>query len=506
MTRPVDDPLARLDHAAPLEPEHFTDLGNARRLVSMHGQDLRYVHTWGKWLEWDTVHWAREETGGVIRRAKDTARGMYVEAGYTLDEDQRVALTKHAMKSESERALRAMVTLAQSEPGIPVTPDRLDADPWLLNCLNGTLDLRTAQLRPHRREDLITKLVPIAYDAAAPCPAWLAFLERVLAGRPTLIRFLQKAMGYALTGDTSEQVLFILYGTGANGKTTCVDTVRVMLGDYARSTPAETFLAKSGDDHHPRNDLARLQGARLVVAVEGDAGKRIAESLVKQLTGGDVVTARFLYQEQFEFLPTFKLVLVTNHKPVIRGTDHAMWRRIRLVPFTVTIPPEEQDRDLPRKLRAELPGILRWAVDGYLAWQHEGLGMPDEVRDATEAFRAEMDVLGDFLAERCILADDGEVSARLLYEAYLGWSHEAGEKPLTKKAFGLRLAEKGPAPFRTNAERGWRGVGLRDVTHDASRDAVSSNPTYARAQGGISENRVTDTSPVTDEAPEWVRK
>ncbi|MGH6690151.1 MAG: DNA primase family protein [Vicinamibacterales bacterium] len=445
-----------------LELPRLTDLGNAQRLVWDHGRDLHYIHAWGAWLIYDGRRWAQDETGEVQRRAKATVVGMYAGAAYSEDIETRRTLARHATKSESARALTAMVTLAQSEPGIPVTLKELDADPWLLNVLNGTLDLRTAQLREHRREDLLTKLTPVEYLPEAACPTFLAFLDRVMEGKQDLVCFWQKWMGYSLTGDTSEQAIVIAWGNGANGKTTLIVTTAHALDDYARSTPVETLLAKNGDTE-VRHDLARLLGARFVAAVESDAGRRLSESLVKQITGGDRIIARSLYRDSFEFAPTFKLVLATNHRPVIRGTDHAIWRRIRLLPFAVTIPPEEQDRQLPDKLRAELPGILRWAVEGCLAWQRDGLGLPEAVRDATEAYREDMDTLGEFLGTRCVIEPGARTTSGALYRAYTAWCQQADERPVSQKALGRALTERGAKSIRTGSWRGWIGIQLRST-------------------------------------------
>jgi putative DNA primase/helicase len=441
-------------------PPHLSDQGNAQRLVLAYGSGLRYCYPWKKWLVWNGCQWKEDKTGLVQRRAKETIRFLYINAANQSDQASREALAKFAVASEAEARLRAMVKLARSEPGVPILPEELDANSWLLNVQNGTLDLRTGDLRDHRKNDLITKLVPVEYDPNARCPLWERFLDRIFNGDKELIGFVQRAVGYALTGSTREQVLFMLYGTGANGKSTFLETLRAALGDYAHHADFSTFIARNING--PRNDIARLNGARLVTAQEIQSGQRLDERLVKQLTGGDTVTARFLYAENFEFKPTFKLFLAANHKPVIRGTDHAIWRRIRLIPFTVTIPDEEQDKDLARKLQRELPGILTWAVRGCLQWQEKGLAAPETVTKATATYRREMDTFAGFLSERCILFSEARVSAKALYTAYREWCAEMGEKTLTQRKVGMALTEKGLERRRLGASGRywWIGVGL----------------------------------------------
>lgn len=435
-------PIPESNEGTPaLQQEHLTDLGNARRLVAQHGDVLRYCHPWRKWLTWDGRRWTVDSTGAAERCAKQTVKAIYAEAGNAADEESRKALAKHALRCEAAQRIRAMLELATSEAGIPLLPDALDADPWLLNVQNGTLDLRTGQLLPHDRRNLITKLVPAAYDPAATCPIWERFLLEIMDGNSDLVSFLQRTIGYALTGDTSEQVIFILYGMGSNGKTVLLETLRDLLGgDYTVQLRSESLMVKWGDTIP--NDIARLKGARLVSARESEQGKRLAESLIKEMSGGDTMTARFLHGEYFDFRPQFKLFLATNHKPVIRGTDKGIWRRVRLVPFTVTFEGAKKDAQLARKLRQEWPGILAWTVRGCLEWQRNGIDAPLAVTTATEDYRAESDPLAAFLAERTIEDASCEVQAKPLYEAYRHWCDESGEKADSHTIFGLHMKER----------------------------------------------------------------
>ena len=446
---------------------NLTDLGNARRLVHRHGRNLRYCWLWRKWLVWDGKRWVKDDTGEVYRLAKETVSSIYQEAAAAPNDQARKDLGKHATRSEAGARIKEMVDLARSD--VPVMPDELDASPDLLNTESGTIDLRTGELREHRREDLITKIAPTTYRPDAAAPTWEAFLERVLPGED-LRAFVQRAVGYSATGDTSEQCMFINHGGGANGKSTFQEAIAAALGDYAMRAPTEMLLAKRSDG--VPNDVARLKGARFVSASETEEGRRLAESRIKDLTGQDTITARFMKAEWFDFAPTHKLWLSTNHKPEIRGTDAAIWRRIRLVPWAVTIPPTEQDKKLPIALRHELAGILAWVVRGCLQWRREGLQAPDEVRKATGEYRAEMDVLAGFLVECCELDTDHWEYAKDLYECYKRWCDENGERPESQRKFGGRLGERGFQRDR-GGSRGagiWRGVRLTEGEKEALRE------------------------------------
>ncbi len=456
--------------AQPPHSYNLTDLGNAERFIAQHGEDVRYCFPWAKWLVWGGARWERDDAGKVHRLAKEAVRGIYREASDEADEERRKALAKHASRSEGADKIKAMLELAKSE--VPVSPDELDAETMLLNVLNGTIDLRSGELRDHRRDDRITKLAPVQYDPGAAAPSWQAFLERVLPGED-LRSFVQRAAGYSATGDTSEQCMFIHHGPGANGKSTFQETLAAALGDYAMRTPTETLLVKRSGG--VPNDVARLKGARFVTASETEEGRRLAEPLIKDLTGQDTISARFMRAEWFDFKPTHALHLSTNHKPEIRGTDAAIWRRIRLVPWAVTIPPTEQDRKLVEKLRAELSGVLAWIVRGCSAWRREGLKAPEEVRQATKAYRTEMDVLAAFLADCCVRGENEEEFAGELWGAWKRWSEETGEQTGSQKRFGGRLAERGFLNHRDSktGRKVWAGVSLRPNWE--SRAGISLN-------------------------------
>jgi putative DNA primase/helicase len=344
---------------------------------------------------------------------------------------------------------------------------------------------------------LITKVIGTDFDPESTCPIFLRFLDQIFDGRPALTAFMQKAIGYALAGVTTEQVFFVLQGRGANGKSTLVQTIRSLLGGYAGTLCAESLLAKKGDHSTMvMNDLYGVMGARFVAAAESDAGRRLAEGLIKQLTGGETVKVKKLYANLFEADHQFKLFLSTNHRPVIRGDSDAMWRRVRLIPFDVVIPDAQQDHALFNKLQAERAGILRWAVEGCLAWQREGLGQPEEVRVATRAYKEEMDTLGEFFAEHCVFEDGAAIAAGTLYTAYQDWAGKEEEQPMSKKAFGLLLKERGLTPGKVKGERGrergWRGIRLRRP--DEAVDALSEEDAFEGHFQEITPTRVYSES------------
>lgn len=442
----------------------FTDFGNAERFAAQHGADVRFCHTWGKWLVWNGKYWEIDETNRIFQLAKQTVRQMYAEAAKIEDDDQRKTASKHARASEASGRIQAMLSLAQTEKPIAITANQLDSDSWLLNVLNGTINLRSGNFYPHRREDLISKIAPVTCDPTAMDPElWFSFLNRIMAGSEGLIAYLQKLIGYCLTGDTREKCLPVAYGIGDNGKTILTATIGGMLGDYAQETPVETLMIKRNEGIP--NDIARLKGARLVTASEGERGQKLAESLIKRLTGGDKISARFLHQEFFEFTPEFKIFLSTNHRPVIQGGDNAIWNRIHLVPFEVTIPKAEQ---IPRtvmleKLRQEWPGILKWAIQGCMLWQEEGLQKPQEVEQATESYRADSDIIGGFIFDMCVLNPLAKCTKAELRRAYENWCAANDEAPLSAKDFKSILTERGIKDCKvgTKTERGWKGIGFK---------------------------------------------
>jgi putative DNA primase/helicase len=409
------------------------------------------------------MRWKRDDTREVDRLALETVLDIYNEVGKAKDKYERKDIFDHARRSESDGKIKAMISRAKSLRSIAALPEDFDQHPMLFNCPNGTLELDTGSFRKARRLDMITKICPFPYQPDATCPTWDAFLEKIMTENKSMIRYLQKAVGYSATGSTREQCFFLCWGGGNNGKTTFLETIRNAMGEYyASQIPMDSLMVKKFDTGQS-NDIASLQGIRFVTAVESTKGKRLDEEKIKNLTGSDTIRARFLYSEFFNFKPQFKIWIATNHKPTIRGTDLGIWRRVRLIPFKVPIPEHEQDRKLAEKLADELPGILNWIIKGALAWHKEGIGDPEEVKSATTQYKVEMDHLNDFLCQRCVFDSNAKVGSSHLYGNYKQWCQDTGEQPEKQKAFSQRLAEKGFTSKHSMAGTVWVGLGLLDL-------------------------------------------
>lgn len=430
---------------AETDVKHYSldDMGNAARFVDFYGADIRYSYTDKRWLYYDGRKWCTDLNGTAERLADCAIRAMKAEAKAYIaefgeDGDMTKAFQKHMKQSRSHKAKENM--LKEVRHSVPIMPVQLDRYKMALNTPSGLLNLKSGELYEHKAEYYLTKITNVEYSENADCPLWQNFLGEIFGGDLDLIRYVQKAVGYTLTGSTREQCAFFLYGTGRNGKSTFLDIIRDILGDYATNVQPETLMIKNSSSSAINSDIARLKGARLVTSVEPNEGVRINEGLLKQLTGDDPVTARKLYSEEFEFKPEFKLWMATNHKPIIRGTDTGIWRRIHMIPFTVQIPEEKVDKNLRHKLKGELTGIFKWCLDGCLLWQREGLKMPLAVLDSVREYRREMDVISAFIEDKCELS--GAVQASVLYACYAQWAQDNNEYCMSATKFGIELAKR----------------------------------------------------------------
>ncbi len=435
-----------------------TDLGNAERLKHLHGDDMRWCADSDSWMVWLGTHWADDTTETTRRWACSTVRRIHEEPDND-DDKLRKSIRDHARKSEASGKLTAMLREARALAGIPTPLETLDRSPMLLNIENGTLDLEKGTLRPHRREDMITRVAGVRHDVKAKCPRWLSFLDRTFGGDADLIGFMQRVVGYGLTASSIEQALIVMHGEGSNGKSTFVEVLFSMLGPYAQSAPRGLLIEKRNEGHP--TELARLRGARLVAAMETKQDVKLDEPLVKQLTGGDTITARFMRGNFFEFEPTHTMLMATNYRPRIHGTDYGIWRRVRLVPFAVKIEKAEQDPHLKQKLRAELSGILNWALRGCLDWQREGLVAPSSVKAATDEYREEMDLIGTFIGD-CLRKDpDLELDMGRIYSAYTQWCSSSGHHPMSKNKLSREFGRRGFKKVMVQGKRGRSGIGLQ---------------------------------------------
>lgn len=454
----------------------FTDLGNGERLAACGADSLKYDTNQG-WLTWDGKRWRPDSKALAMTVAKRVVKDMVPEAlglleaaGDVEDEEQRTnaeahakAALKHAYVSQGAARIRAMLELAETEPEIAARTEDFDQSPYLLNVSNGTLDLQTGELRPHRREDKLTRLVPVNYRPDAECPNWLRFIDRISGGDAELARYFKRMAGYILTGSSQEHAIFVLYGDGQNGKSTFVNALERITGEYAAAVDAKSLLHRRGTASSGiNNDLARLKGVRLAHASEPDMGSMLDEALLKKLSSGERVTARFLHKEFFEFTPEFKLVLSANHIPEVRGNDKGIWRRLRLVPFTQTIPDAERQRDFfEKELEPELEGILAWAVEGALEWNQDGLAEPQAVLDSTQEYREEMDVIGQFVEERCVVDPQERIESGELYASYKFWCEMSGLHPMAAQRLGRELKTRGFGHGKSNGKRYRFGLNLK---------------------------------------------
>lgn len=446
-----------------------TDTGNGERLIHRFGDQIRFCPEMRKWLIWDRKRWLPDNFGKVRRLAKITVRVFYAQAATLDDKAERTGAEKFARHSENAASLRAVLECAQCEEAIVVSARDLDSDPWLLNCLDGTIDLRTGELRQHDPKDLIIKLCPVRFDPNGRCELFKQFLRRIMGGSEELIAYVQRALGYAITGLVSEKALFLFVGDGDNGKTTLLELVRFIVGDYGAQVLIDTLMLKH-ENNASLSDLADLRGARFVTTSETEEGQRLWEGKLKYLTGMNEIKSCRKYENHVTFAPTHTLFVDANHRPVVRGTDRAIWNRLKLVPFTVTIPVGERDKNLREKLKVEAPGILAWLVQGCLEWQRLGLNDPDAVRNAHLDWRDESEPLRDFIGDCCELRSDASCTAHDLRDAYEFWATENDVDRLIPKQFAARLKNLGCTPARDKRTRRWMGIGLRpsgEMTGDA---------------------------------------
>lgn len=416
------------------------DVGNGQRLVSLYGSYFRHVHEWG-YLVWDGKRWSQDKSGAMDRFAKQTMQALLQAAATIQDEKAQKDLAHHATSSQSAGRIKASLEMARSEPGVNLFVEDFDTNPDKLNVANGILDLKTGDLTPHDPDAYMTRLADVEYDRNATCPRWLQFMEEITLGNQALAEYLQRGAGYSLTGHTTEQVLFFCFGDGANGKSTFLETIRSILGDYAMNLGFEAFLASK--NNNPEQHLARLPGRRMVTAIEAGEGRSFNEEMVKMATGEDAITARELYKAPFDFTMRAKIWLGANDKPTIKGANTGIWRRFHVIPWQAHYPPGHPKRDpaLKEKLLAELPGILAWLVRGSIKWYTDGLQVPPQVSEALEEYKAENDLVGRFVDEFCTVGSGLDCKAGQLLEAYNDWAKRSNERELNSNLLGRRLAK-----------------------------------------------------------------
>lgn len=437
----------------PVKLYSYDDTGNADRFVDQHQNDVRYSYIDKCWYTYTGRKWQVDRTGMINKLVDDLLPRLKQELAYCVDDDQEKAFNKHLKYTRSNKGKTAMIKEVQHR--VSILPSDFDQDIWSLNTQSGILDLKQGTLSEHSYAQFMSKITNTEYSDKMDCPRWRQFLDDIFDGDQALIQYIQKAVGYSLTGSTQEQCMFICVGNGRNGKSTFLDTISDIMGDYAANIQPETIMVKQISSS-ANSDIARLKGARFVTTVEPNEGVRLNEGLVKQVTGGDRVTARQLYGQEFEYTPEFKIWMGTNHKPIIRGQDDGIWRRLHIIPFNVQIPKDKVDKTLKDKLRQEYVGILNWAVEGCLLWQRDGLEPPSIVTQAVSEYKTEMDVIAAFLDE-CTERGPGETRAHILYQAYKEWAKDNGQYIMSNTKFGLELNKR----FNKVKDRnGWKYLGI----------------------------------------------
>ncbi|RVU62867.1 DNA primase [Bacillus thuringiensis] len=459
----ISEDVAEVVEDKPKRKFKLTELGNAERIAYEYGHVIKFIHDIG-WYIWDGKRW-RMDTKKEIE--KITAKVLR-----SLSKSEDESEIKWARMCE-RRNVR-MNSIKDLMPLVPGAREDFDRHTYLFNVENGIVDLQTGQLRPHDREVYLSKITNVTFDEQAKCPEWMKFLEQIFQGNQELMEYMQRLIGYSLTGEIAEQIIVFLIGGGSNGKSTFINIIKDLMGDYGRQAKSDTFIKKK--ETGANNDIARLAGARFVSAIESEDGEQLSETFVKQITGGEPVLARFLRQEFFEFIPEFKVFFTTNHKPVIKGVDEGIWRRIRLIPFNLQLPKEKRDKKLPEKLSLEMPGILNWAIEGCLKWQQSGLNDPAIVRKATGDYKEEMDILGPFMFECCFKRDDVQMEAKQLYETYANWCFRNGEHQLKNRAFYRILETQGFKRERGNRNKYYiKGVTLVDRNNTDKQSKLLEN-------------------------------
>lgn len=445
----------------------YDDTGNALRFRDANAGLIHYNHVDGCWIYWDGVRWASDENGEIKRRADKMLADMAKDLKEMQDDPAYNAYKKHLSRSRSHRGKEGFIAEARHLEGVPVLPSEMDRAGNAFNVRNCLISLKTGKTAEHDKKYIISKLAPVTYDENAKCPRWDRFIEEITCGDKSLQLYLQRMIGYCMTAYTKEQCMFFLYGNGSNGKSVFVDTIAYMLGEYAASCQPETVMMRDRNNT-ARGDLARLKGARMVVTSEPNDGCRLDEGIVKQMTGGteNKLTARFLYGREFEFSPEFKIVMSTNYKPVIKGTDNGIWRRVRLIPFTAEFTKENRDPQLTEKLRRELPGILNWAIAGAVGWCKEGLPPCAIIDEAGQEYRSEMDRVQQFLDDCTTRSESSSTQASTLYKCYKAWCSEQGDRfPVGSTKFFMELKRRFKSR-KTEAYNEYIGIKINDLGMD----------------------------------------